>query len=89
MGQAVAGGATLAVLTPAGSAMAAELYVPSRAAGFIRPGQKVRLMYQAFPTRPLAPGRGVIRTVSRTVLNPTEAPPGPKISEPVFRVRVD
>lgn len=89
IGQSVSAGATLAVLTPAGSTMAAELYIPSRAAGFIRPGQKVRLMYQAFPYQTFGAGSGVVRTVSRTVLNPADAPSGLKISEPVFRARVD
>jgi membrane fusion protein len=89
VGQAVSGGATLAVLTPRNSAMTAELYIPSRSAGFIAPGQKVRLMYQAFPYQTFGAGRGVVRSVSRTVLPPGDVPLGLKVTEPVFRARVD
>jgi membrane fusion protein len=89
IGQAVPSGATLAVMAPAGSTLMADLYVPSRAAGFIRPGQRVNLMYQAFPYQKFGVGRGRVQSVSRTVLGPGEtAIPGLEMKEPVFRVRV-
>lgn len=88
-GQTATPGAAVAVLMPKGSDLLAELYVPSRAAGFIRPGQEVRLMYQAFPYQTFGTGRGVVRTVSQTVLAPSEvAIPGLTVQEPVFRIRV-
>lgn len=88
-GQTTPAGAAVAVLMPKGSELTAELYAPSRAAGFIRPGQEVRLMYQAFPYQTFGTGRGVVRSVSRTVLAPSEvAIPGLTLQEPVFRVRV-
>ena len=88
-GQTVPAGAAVAVMTPKGSALTAELYAPSRAAGFIRPGQSVRLMYQAFPYQTFGAGHGVVTSVSRTVLTPSEvAIPGLTVQEPVFRIRV-
>ncbi len=88
-GQSIAPGVTVAVLTPANSPLEAELYVPSRAAGFIRQGQEVRLMYQAYPHQKFGTGQGVVASVSRTVLAPSEvAIPGLQVQEPVFRVRV-
>jgi membrane fusion protein len=88
-GQTASPGAAVAVLMPSGSQLTAELYAPSRAVGFIRPGQEVRLMYQAFPYQTFGTGRGVVRSVSRTVLAPSEvAIPGLTVQEPVFRVRV-
>lgn len=88
-GQTVAAGAAIAVLAPRGSELIAELYVPSRAAGFIRPGQTVRLMYQAFPYQRFGAGSGVVQAVSSTVLSPSEvAIPGLTVQEPVFRVRI-
>jgi len=87
-GQTVAPGAAVAVLTPLGSNLLAELYVPSRASGFIKPGQDVRLQYQAFPYQTFGSGHGRVLSVSRTVLAPTEvAIPGLQVSEPVFRIR--
>jgi membrane fusion protein len=88
-GQTVAPGGVVAVLTPGNSPLEAELYVPSRAAGFVREGQEVQLMYQAYPHQKFGTGRGVVTSVSRTVLAPPEvAIPGLQLQEPVFRVRV-
>lgn len=89
LGQAVPPGATMAVMTATGSKLAADLYVPSRAAGFIHQGQSVNLMYEAFPYQKFGLGRGRVQAVSRTVLGPSEtAIPGLQLKEPVFRVRV-
>ena len=76
------------MVTPAGGRLVAELYVPSRAAGFIRPQQDVLLMYEAFPHQRFGVGKATVETVSRTVLAPSEvAIPGVALQEPVFRVR--
>lgn len=88
-GQTVAPGTAVAVLTAGDSALEAELYAPSRAIGFVREGQEVRLLYQAFPHQKFGTGEGVVTSVSRTVLAPAEvAIPGLQVQEPVFRVRV-
>ncbi|WP_295207206.1 HlyD family efflux transporter periplasmic adaptor subunit [uncultured Brevundimonas sp.] len=88
-GQTIAAGTAVAVLTAGDTALQGDLYAPSRAAGFIKPGQEVRLMYQAFPYQKFGAGRGVVQSVSRTVLAPSEvAIPGLQVQEPVFRVRV-
>ncbi|WP_198026273.1 HlyD family efflux transporter periplasmic adaptor subunit [Paracoccus sphaerophysae] len=88
-GQTVPPQSVIAVLTPEGSTLEAELYVPSRSAGFITPGQEVQLMYQAFPYQKFGAANGTVRSVSRTVLAPGEvAIPGLEINEPVFRVKV-
>lgn len=88
IGQTLSPGATIAVVS-AGDGIEAELFAPSRAAGFIRPGQEVRLMYQAFPHQKFGAASGRVRTVSRTVLAPSElSVPGLTLQEPVFRIRV-
>lgn len=88
-GQTVVPGTVVAVVTPTNSVLIAELFIPSRAAGFIRAGQEVRLMYQAFPYQRFGTGSGVVQSVSRTVLAPNEVnAPGLSVREPVFRVRV-
>jgi membrane fusion protein len=89
IGQAVAIGATAAIIIPEGAKLEAELLAPSRAAGFISRGQDVRLMLQAFPYQRFGAVRGAIKAISTTVLGPTEISiPGVEIKEPVFRVRV-
>lgn len=89
LGQTVTGGATVGVLMPAGSALQAELFVPSRSSGFLREGQAVRLMYQAYPYQKFGSAPGRIESISRTVLSPGEVNvPGVNLTEPMFRVRV-
>lgn len=88
LGQSIAAGGTVAVLAPLDGTLEAELLVPSRAAGFIRPGQAVRLMLHAFPHQRFGAVAATVRSVSATVLAPSEvAVAGLQVREPVFRVR--
>ncbi len=74
-GAAAAPGVPLLALVPAGSRLEAHLYGPSRAVGFIHPGQRVRLRYQAFPYQRFGHQEGVIESVSRSAVSPAELPP--------------
>ena len=88
-GQTAGVGSVVSVIIPDGAALVADLYVPTRAVGFIQPGQDVQLMIDAFPHQRFGTGRGTIERVSRTVLAPAEvAIPGLNLQEPVFRARV-
>jgi membrane fusion protein len=88
-GQPIAMGATVAVIVPQDSQLEAELLAPTRAVGFVRAGQEVALMLQAFPYQRFGTVKGTVRAMSNTVLGPTEISiPGLSIQEPVFRVRV-
>src|SRR5208337_278256 len=88
-GQAVTAGATLAIMTPIDGKLEAELLAPSRAIGFIKEGQEVRLQLQAFPYQRFGTLAGTVKSVSGTVLGPADVSiPGLQVHEPVFRVRV-
>lgn len=88
-GQAIVAGSTIAVIVPEGSRIEAELLAPSRSIGFIKPGQDVNLILQAFPHQRFGTLAGTVRTVSSTVLAPNEVViQGLDIREPVFRIRV-
>ncbi len=88
-GQTVTAGGIVAVMIPSGSEIEAELLAPSRAIGFVRPGQQVELSLQAFPYQRFGTVQGTVRTVSTTVLGPSDVGfPGLDIKEPVFRIRV-
>jgi len=81
----------LMTLTPSDARLTAEVYVPSRAIGFIRPGQKVRLLYDAFPYQRFGAAQGTVEAVSATVLLPQEVNAAlrtEEIREPVYRVIV-
>ncbi|WOR13912.1 HlyD family efflux transporter periplasmic adaptor subunit [Hyphomonas sp. FCG-A18] len=87
-GQLIASGETGAILTPEGDALLAEIFVPSRAIGFIETGQEVRLKYDAFPFQSFGTGQAVIEDISQTILAPDEVSlAGISLQEPVFRVR--
>ncbi|OLZ82285.1 secretion protein [Chromobacterium violaceum] len=90
-GQTAAAGQTLANLSPAGSPLEAELYAPSRAAGFVKPGMAVLIRYQAYPYQKFGQFKGTVREVSRSALRPEELYlPGGQggAGEPLYRVRV-
>jgi len=88
-GQTVNAGATVAIIVPEGGQLEAELLAPSRAIGFVRPGQQVQISLQAFPYQRFGTVAGRIRLVSSTVLAPNEvAIQGLNIQEPTFRIRV-
>ncbi|MBX6741917.1 MAG: HlyD family efflux transporter periplasmic adaptor subunit [Acetobacteraceae bacterium] len=63
----------------------AELFVPTRAAGFVRPGQEVRILYDAFPYQRFGAHRGRITMTSQTVLMPGEVTAPVALHEPVYR----
>lgn len=78
----------LASILPAGSELEAELFVPSRAAGFVASGQPVRLLYAAFPYQRFGTHEGVIRHVAPTITSATEANVPFNLAEPCYRVSV-
>lgn len=94
LGQSILANQGLASILPAGSELEAELYAPSRAAGFLHPGTEVMLRYQSYAFQKFGQSRGVVREVSSTAMRPDEmALPGAALTsnastEPLYRVRV-
>jgi len=89
VGQTLQAGGSAAIIAPTGSQLIAELYAPSRAIGFVAAGQKVKLMYEAFPHQKFGAANGRVISVSRTILSQSEMiTPGTNNQEPFFRVRV-
>ncbi len=79
----------LLTILPEGSDLRAEVYVPTSAIGFIKPGQKVRIRYQAFPYEKYGIQEGEVLEVSKTILIPREmVNPILNLSEPVYKLTV-
>jgi membrane fusion protein len=78
----------LVSIMPDGSALQAELLVPTRAAGFIKPGDEVRLQVDAYPFERFGFVMGRVASVSRSVLTPGEFLAPIEIKEAVYRIRV-
>lgn len=94
-GQSVSPASALASLVPQGAVLQAQLYAPSRAVGFVRPGQSVRMRLEAFPYQKFGQLEGQVLQVSRTPLAAGElaaqamsgAATGPA-GEAMFRITV-
>lgn len=71
-GQAVTPAQAVVSLVPLGSALEAQLWVPSQAIGFVRIGTPVVLRYNAFPCQKFGTQRGTVTAVSRSALTPSE-----------------
>jgi len=86
VGQTVGNSVPMMVVMPEGARLRADIYVPSRAIGFIRPGQEVRLLYDAFPYQRFGSFGGRVDTISRVAVAGTETNAPFKIDEPVYRI---
>lgn len=87
-GQSVIADTPLATVLPKGSGMHVELLVPTRAIGFLKPGQEVVLRYEAFPHERFGQYRGTIKEIGRNVWTSGERVGPLQAREPVYRVDV-
>ena len=88
VGQHVAPNASLVTIVPAGSRIEAWLYAPSNAIGFARPGERVRLRFDAYPYQKYGWGEGTVIAISRAPIDPAMVDGSVRPAEPSFRVRV-
>jgi membrane fusion protein len=82
-------------IVPSGTVLEAHLYSPSRAVGFVRPGQRVLLRYQAYPYQKFGQYDGRVVSISRSAVSPGEIAPQlaglamlEGTNEPVYRIEV-
>lgn len=91
LGQAVQAGQPLLSLLPGDTGLEAQILVPSRAIGFIAPGDRVLLRYQAYPYQKFGHHEGEVAGISRSALNPSEFGAlvgNAQAGEPMYRVTV-
>jgi membrane fusion protein len=88
LGQAVDPQRLQVQIVPADSALQAELFVPARAIGFVKVGQDVRILYDAFPYQHYGAYHGRIIRVSQTVLTGTDISTPVTLREPGYRAVV-
>ncbi len=87
-GNTVAAQTLLMTILPDNVELGAEIYVPSRAAGLIRPGQEVRLLYDAFPQQEFGFFRGSVDRISDFVLLPADLPQAFPMPEASYKLSV-
>jgi membrane fusion protein len=91
VGQPVGTGQALLVIVPGGSPLEAQLLIPSHAAGFVRPGQRVAIRYAAYAYQKFGLQAGTVQQVTQNAL--TQAEVGAMLGgqvppEALYRVRV-
>jgi membrane fusion protein len=75
-------------IIPVDAHLQAELFFPTRAFGFVRPGLQVRVLYDAFPYQKFGTYRGNVTKVSHTILTGNETTGPITLKEPAYRVTV-
>lgn len=81
-------GKPLMSIIPDGAVMQAHLYAPSRAIGFIRPGNDVLLRYQAYPYQKFGHARGKVVSISRSAMSGDEISPAFNRGEAMYCITV-
>jgi membrane fusion protein len=75
-------------ILPRDSVLQAELFVPTQAIGFVRPGQQVRVLYDAFPYQHFGTYGGRVAAVARTMLAGADLQGPVSLQQPAYRVTV-
>jgi membrane fusion protein len=101
VGAAAGNAVPLLAIVPADHRLEAHLYGPSRSIGFVQPGQRVLVRYPAFPYQRFGHHEGVVASVSRTAVSPSDLPAsylaasagsaggGSSAAEPIYRIVVE
>ncbi len=96
VGQNVDVSRPLVSIVPESATMQAQLYAPSKAVGFVKPGDQVLLRYQAYPYQKFGHSKGVVATVSRTAMPSSELTSignvggnNASANEPLYRITVN
>lgn len=75
-------------IVPDSGTLQAELFIPTRAIGFVAPGQDVRILYDAFPYQHFGTYRGRIVRVSQTILTGSDVAAPVTLKEPAYKAIV-
>lgn len=95
IGQQVDANKLLMSIVPKESELLANLYVPSRAIGFVKPNDKVILRYQAYPYQKFGHAEGHVISIAQTALGSQEwtnlgniFAQTAQVNEPVYLIKV-
>ncbi|MDZ7281955.1 HlyD family efflux transporter periplasmic adaptor subunit [Sphingomonas sanguinis] len=86
VGQNVSPSIPLFAIAPDSSPIQAVVLIPSRSIGFVKVGQTVRIMVDAYPYQHFGIMKGYVSQISRTSINPNQILAPVEVKESVFRV---
>lgn len=87
-GQTIRSNTPLLNVVPESSEFYAELLIPTRTIAFVRAGAVVRIRYDAFPHQKFGTFEGVVESIARTTVLPTDKRFRVAITEPVYIANV-
>lgn len=88
IGQSLQPSAPLVMIMPDDAELIAILLAPTRAAGFLEPGQDVNLLVDAFPYQKFGVQSGHILEISDTPYRPGELDAPVAFDQPVYQIKV-
>jgi membrane fusion protein len=92
LGQVVNTNQMLAAIVPPGEKLVAELYAPTKAIGFVKPGTQVLVRYQAFPWQKFGQHQGVVQEVAEISTIPADInlpfSRAANSTDPLYRIKV-
>lgn len=88
IGNNVQMGLPLLTIMPDNAKLQAVLLVPTRAYGFVMPGQRTRLRFDAFPYQRFGLYEGEVIKTAQAIVLPNEVDMPVAVQEPVYRVEV-
>lgn len=78
----------LLTILPNNAELRADLYVPTRAAGFLQKNQEVKIRFDAFPYQKFGLHDGIVEQISGNIIIPGEVVLPVDVKEPVYKVSV-
>ncbi|HEX7764532.1 MAG TPA: HlyD family efflux transporter periplasmic adaptor subunit, partial [Cellvibrio sp.] len=88
VGNSVNNGLPLLTIMPDNAKLQAVLLVPTRAYGFVQPGQRTRLRFDAFPYQRFGLYEGKVIKTAQAIVLPNEVDMPVAVQEPVYRIEV-
>ena len=86
-GQRIINTVPLFLLLPIESKLQLVLMAPVRASGFVQPGQRIRIRYDAFPFQKFGTQEAMVTEVSQSIVLPNELPQAPlAFNGPMYRI---
>lgn len=76
-------------IVPVDAVLQAQLFIPARAIGFVRPGQEIRVLYDAFPYQNFGAYSGRLMNLSETLLTSADAAGPVALKEPAYKARAE
>lgn len=86
-GQRVQSLKTLLQIIPNEANLIARLYIPTKEIGFLKPGQKINIKYDAYPSQRFGFYEAKIKEVNQTVLTDDKEDKPIKVGEPYYKIK--